>query len=188
MTEQLAFEDPFRDAARVDDHHRARRAARHGVERAGDDPFAGAVLAENHDVRVRGPDARNHLKDVLHGGRFRHELGHALAAQQGILRLEALAFAQRLTQLNLGTDDRKQPRVVPRFLHEVAGTAPHRFDRHLDAAPGRHHDDRKCGVDSLDPGQQVEPFFARRRVARVIQIDQRDVELAGLNRSEHASR
>ena len=44
------------------------------------------------------------------------------------------------------------------------------------------------GIDALDARQQVEPLFARRRVARVVQVDQRDVELARFDRGEHAGR
>ena len=41
---------------------------------------------------------------------------------------------------------------------------------------------------ALNPRQQVQPLFARRRVARVVQIDQRDVELARFHRRQHAGR
>ena len=116
------------------------------------------------------------------------DLRHALAAQQRVLGLEPLALAQRLAQLDLRADDRQQPRVVPRLLDEVARAAAHRLDRDFDAAPGRHDDDRQRRIDALDARQQVEPFLARRRVARVVQVDQRDVELARLDRGQHAGR
>ena len=114
------------------------------------------------------------------------DLRHALAAQQRVLGLEPLPLAQRLAQFDLGPDDRQQPRVVPGLLDEVARAAPHRFDRDLDAAPRRHHDHRQRRIDPLDARQQVQAFFAGRRVARVVQVDQRDVELARLHRREHA--
>ena len=188
VAEQLALEHAFRDAAGVDDHHRARRAARHRVQRPRDDALAGAVLAEDQDVGVRGTDARDHLQHALHRRRLGDQLGHALAAQQRVLGLEPLALAQRLAQLDLRADDRQQPRVVPRLLDEVARAAAHRFDRDLDAAPRRHDHDRQRRIDALDPRQQVQPFLAGGRVARVVEIDQGDVELARLERREHAGR
>ena len=116
------------------------------------------------------------------------QLRHALAAQQRVLGLEPLPLAQRLAQLDLRADDRQQPGVVPRLLDEVARAAAHRLDGDFDAAPGRHDDDRQRRIDALDARQQVQAFFARRRVARVVQVDQRDVELARLERGEHAGR
>ena len=45
----------------------------------------------------------------------------------------------RLAQLDLGTDDREHPIVVPGFLEEVSCTPSHGFDGELDRAPGGHH-------------------------------------------------
>ena len=44
------------------------------------------------------------------------------------------------------------------------------------------------GSSALDPREQVEAFLARGRVARVVQVDQGDVELARFERREHAGR
>ena len=44
------------------------------------------------------------------------------------------------------------------------------------------------GSMRLDARKQVQPFFARSRVAGVVQIDERDVELACLDRREDAGR
>ena len=151
-------------------------------------PFAGPVLAEDQHVGVGRADSRNHLQHVLHRRRLGDDVRHALAAQQRVLRFEPLALPQRLAQLDLRADDREQPRVVPGLLDEVARAPAHRLDGDLDAAPCGHHDDRQRRVDALDSREQVEPFFPRRRVARVVQVDQRDVELARFDRGQHAGR
>jgi hypothetical protein len=124
-----------------------------------------------------GPDARDHLEHALHRGGLRNDLGHALAAQQRVLGLEPLPLAQRLAQLDLRPHDREEPGVVPRLLDEVTRAAAHRLDGDLDAAPRRHDDDGERRIDPLNARQQVQPFFARGRVARVVQVDERDVEL-----------
>jgi hypothetical protein len=158
------------------------------VQRPRDHALAGAVLAQDQHVRVGRPDAGDHLEDALHRGGLGHQAGHALAAQQRVLSLEPLPLSQGLAQLDLRPDDGEQPRVVPGLLDEVAGAAPHGLDRDLDAAPGGHHDHREGRIDALDAREQIQPFFARRRVAGVVQVDQRHVELARLDRREHAGR
>ena len=188
MTEQLAFEYAFGHAAGVDDDHRPRGAARDRVQRARHHPFAGAVFAEDEHVRVRRPDPRDHLQHALHRDGFGDHLRHSLAAEQRVLGLQPLPLAQRLTQFDLRADDREQPRVVPGLLDEIARAAAHRFDRHLDAAPRGHHHDRERRVDALDAREQVQPLLARRRVARVVEVDQRDIELARLDGRQHAGR
>ncbi len=133
-----------------------------------------------------GPDARDHLQHGLHRLRLGHQLRQAFAAKQRVLRFEALALPERLTELDLGTDDREQPRVVPRLLNEVAGAAAHGLDRHFHAAPRRHHHHRQRRIDALAARQQVEPLLAGGRVARVVEIDQGHVELARLDGRQHA--
>jgi hypothetical protein len=91
--------------------------------------------------------------------------------------LELPAAAERTAQFGLRPDDRQQPLVVPRLLDEVARAAPHRFDRDVHRAPGRHHHHRERFVGGVDALQQVEPFLARRGVARVVQVHQDDVEV-----------
>ena len=82
----------------------------------------------------------------------------------------------------------EEPRVVPGLLDEIARAPAHRLDGDLDAAPGRHDDDGQRRVESLDAREQVEAFLARGRIARVVQIDERDVELARLDGREHPGR
>ena len=150
--------------------------------------LAGAVLAGDEDVGFRRPDARDQLEHRPHRHRLGDEHRPHVRLERSVFRLEPLLAAQRARQLHLRADDRQQPRVFPRLLHEVARAAAHRFDRHLDAAPGRHHDDRQRRVVAADLRQQVEPFLAGRRVARVVEIHQHGVELARVDRLEDRGR
>ena len=156
--------------------------------RAGDQALAGAVFAGDQHVRVGGADAGDHLQHGLHRLRLRDQRGlaFAAAAQQRVLGFEALAVAQRLAQFGLRAQDRQQARVLPRLLHEVARAAAHRFDRDVDAAPGGHDDDGQRGVERAQVVEQIEPFLAGRRVARVIEVHQDDVELAAFDRGDDA--
>jgi hypothetical protein len=72
------------------------RAARgeSGVQQLGDDLLAGAVLAGDEHVGVRGPDLRNELEHRLHGRRSGDKLRHAFGAQQAVLKLQLPRAAQ----------------------------------------------------------------------------------------------
>ena len=187
VAEQLALEHRFGDAARVHRHHRARRARRQRVNGLGDEPFARAVLACNQHVRVRRRRPLDELDDGLHRRRSRNQRRRAVEAQAR-RALELPPAAQRAAQLDLRSDNREQPRVVPRLLHEVARAAAHRLDRDIDARPRGQHDDRQRRILGLQPREQVEPFLARRRIARVIQIDERGVEVRFGDGREHGGR
>ena len=122
------------------------------VQRARDDALAGAVLAGDEHVRVRGPDA---LDDLQHRAaspadsaiELRHRPRRAAASS----RPRAAAPLRSAWPSSICVrDDREQARVVPRLLDEVARAAAHRLDRDLDAAPRRHHDDRQRRIDRLN--------------------------------------
>ena len=59
----------------------------------------------------------------------------------------------------------------------TTSAAPHCFYSHVHAAPGCHHDNRQRAVHGLHPCEQVEPFLSRRRIPRVIEINQREIEI-----------
>jgi hypothetical protein len=68
------------------------------------------------------------------------------------------------------------------------GFAPHGFHGQVHRAPRRHHHHRNGRVDLLDLLQQVEPFGARRGVARVVQVDQHAVVVALPERGQDGGR
>ena len=143
VAEQLALEDAFGEAAGVDGDEPLAGAAGHGVNRLRDRALAGAVLAGDEHVGFRRADARDQLEHRPHRRRFGDEHRPDVRLERAVLGFEPLLAAQRARQLDLRAHDRQQPRVLPRLLDEVARAAAHGLDRHLDAAPGGHHDDRQ---------------------------------------------
>ena len=113
--------------------------------------------------------------------------GRHVRLERAVFRFEPLLAPQRARQFHLRSHDRQQPRVLPRLLHEIAGAAAHGLDGHFDAAPRRHDDDRQRRIVMLHLRQQVEPFLARRGIARVIEVHQHSVELFA-SRSPRGSR
>ena len=148
------------------------------MKQLGDDLLAGAVLAGDEHVGVRGADLRDQLQHRLHGRRASHELRHAFAAQQTVFHLQLARAAQRLMQLGMNANQAEQALVFPRLLDEVASAALDGFDRQIDVAPGGHHDHRQAGVQLLNARQQVKAFLAGGGVARVVQVDEQHVVVA----------
>jgi hypothetical protein len=159
VSEQLGLEGALGERARVDGHHRLRRAAAQRVERARDDLLARPVLAGDEDVGVRGADVPDEFEHGLHRGRLRDEeralAAAAVLAQHLVLGLKAFALPERARQLRVRAQDGQEPRVVPRLLDEVARAALHRLDGQLDAAPRGHHDDWERRVELAHPREEV---------------------------------
>ena len=135
-----------------------------------------------------GSDARDDVEHRPHRRRFGEQRRMAVGHQRLVGGFELPAAADRAAQFGLRADDRQQPLVVPRLLDEVARAAAHRLDRDFDRSPGRHHDDRQRLVGGVNPLQQIEPFFTRRRVARVVEIHQDDVVVLQLHRAQQLLR
>src|SRR5947208_14533688 len=178
VPEQLALEQAVGKATQVDGDKGPLGPARRGVQPAGDDLLAGAVLSQDEHVGVRRADALHQLEHRLHSGRLGDQLGEALAAQRTVFALELLAATQRPAELDLGAERGEQAAVVPRLLNEVARAAAHRLNRAVDTGPGGHHDDRGRRVESLEPREQIESLRPRSRVAGVVHVDQEGVEVA----------
>ena len=176
MAKQFALEDSFGEPARVHRDHGLRGASGEEVKGLGYDLLAGAVLAGDEHVGIRRTDARDQVAHGLHRPRLGNQLG-PFGAQQPVFSLQALPLAQRLAELNLSAKNRDQPRVVPGFLHEVARASPHRLDGHFHAAPRRHNHHGQRAVQGLNTRQHVQPLLAGRRVARVIQVHEKAIEV-----------
>src|SRR6185437_15141438 len=82
--------------------------------------------------------------------------------------------------------NRKQARILPRLLDEVAGGAAHGLHRQVHISPGGHHDHREHAVASLNLGKQVQTLLTGGGVASVVQINQSGVELLLLQRLQNA--
>ena len=187
VPEELALEDALGKASHVDGDEGPRAPRRRRVEGARDGALAASVLAGDEDVRVGGPDARDHLQHGPHRLRLGQEVGRLPFAEQAVLDLQPLAAAQGARELGLRLQDPEKPLVLPGFLDEVARAAPHRLDGELHAAPRRHHDDGQRRVEGADLREQVQAFAAGGRVPRVVEVDEEDVELSRFEGREDAA-
>ena len=155
------------------------------MHRLRDGTFAGPVFTGDENVRLGRSDARDQLQHRPHrrcvGNQHRPHIG----LERSVLGFEPLLPPQGARELDLGADNREQPCVFPRLLHEVAGAAPHRLDRDFDAAPRGHDDHRQCRVVAAQLRQQIEPFLPRGRVARVVQIHQHHVVVVAVDGLEN---
>ena len=145
----------------------------------GDDFFAGAGLAGDEDVGIRGADRFDEIEHGLHAGRVRDHEGQAFGAEEAVFGFEALPAAEGVAEFDLSFDDGIEAGVVPGFLEEVARTTADGFDGEIDGSPGGHHDDGERGVEGLDLGEQVEAFLAGSSVAGVVEIHDEKVEILG---------
>ena len=165
--------------------HRPRRArSTTACSALRDDALAGAVLAGDQDVRVRRADARDDLQHGLHRGRFRDERAACPSPRSsefsGLepLRLRA---ARALSSICVRTMASRRA-LSHGFWTKSRGAAAHRLDRDVDAAPGRHDDDgQAAGRCRCMRDSRSSPSSPDVGVARVVQVDQRDVELARLD-------
>jgi len=187
VTEKLAFENAFGEAACVDGDERAADARGKHVESPGDDFLSGAMLAGDENVCVGGADARDQVHHGAHGGGFGDQGGAAIGAEEAVFGFEALAFPQGLREFDLRFENGEKPGVLPRLLDEILGAAAHGFDGKFEAAPGGHDDDGKGAVFRANVGKKVEAFLAGSCVSSVIQIHQESVKLAGLERRKNGS-
>ena len=185
VAEELGLEGALGQRAGVDGDHGARGARRESVEGLRDDFFAGAVLAGDEHAGVGGSDAGDGGEDRLHGGRGGDHLRQIGGAEEAILGFEALGAADGVVEVDLGAQDGEQAGVVPGFLDEVGGAAAHGFDGELDVGPRGHDDDGELRLVGADLGEQVEAFAAGGGVAGVVQVEEKRVEGAALERVEH---
>ena len=68
VTEELRFDEQFRDCAAIDRNERPRGAAAALVHRFGNELFARAALSDQEDGRVRGSDALDQFANATHCG------------------------------------------------------------------------------------------------------------------------
>ena len=69
MTEELALKERLDDGAHVDRHERPPAACGEAVQLAGQHALAGAVLARDEHIGIRGGDTLDEGAELLHGGR-----------------------------------------------------------------------------------------------------------------------
>lgn len=165
-------------ARQCDGDERAAGAQREAVEGLGDDFFAGAVLAGDEDVGIRGPMRVMRSRTERMAGAEAMKSG-VPSAQEPVLGLEQGGAAECAVELTLGTQDGEQPRVVPWLLDEVRRATAHGFDIQVDVGEGGRDDDGEGRVAGANGSEQVEAFPAGGGIAGVVQIDEQAVEGVG---------
>src|SRR5258708_31074460 len=89
--------------------------------------FAGAVLARDQHICVRGTYACHCTEERLHCRRCRNELRPAFGLEEAILSCQTFSLTKGAMKLDLGPQDREQPFVFPGLLNEVACPAAYGF-------------------------------------------------------------
>ncbi len=79
-------------------------------------------------------------------------------------------------RIGLLANGRDQPLVLPRLLNEIARAAPHGFHRQIETAPRGHHHHRSGVALGLQAGQEIHALRARSRIARIVEVQQDQVE------------
>jgi hypothetical protein len=174
VAEHLALEHRLGQAADVHRDEATLAPRRALVDQPRNETLAAAALTRDQHVRVRRRDTLDGLQHGLHRGRVGDQCLTG-ALELAILRFKRPCALQRAAKRHLRAQHREQPLVVPRLLDEVLSAAAHAFDGEVDRAPRRHQHDRRVRVEGADPSHGIEPFVARRRVARVVQIHEHGV-------------
>ena len=189
VAEQLALEHAFGDAAGVDRHHRLRGASarRRGCARATRPlpvPFSPVISTFASD----GPTREIICSTGCMAADCAISVGWPSPPPRSSEFSASRRWPWRSAWLNSACVRRigEQARVLPRLLHEIARAAAHGFDGEVDAAPGGHDDDGQRGVERAQVVEEIEPFLAGRRVARVVEVHQDDVELAAFDGGDDA--
>ncbi len=176
-------------------HERARRRldVRHQQRRrqplAADvgDAHGDGVVADRHHVVVVAAEPRRRLpaRRQIDAGqdrqRARQERLLDGAGVRPLARRVRLGAAGGASFVHLAADDLDQRVVVPRLRQVAAGAAAHRLDGGVDVGPAGHRHDRQVRVPAVHLADQRQAFRPRRRVARVVQVHQQQVELAGVD-------
>src|SRR6185503_17855504 len=123
-----------------------------------DDFFARAVLSSDEYVSVSRANTFDEIEHRFHCRRLSYDLWQVVrlrhtVAQRHVLSFETTPASQRFTKFDLRPQDGEQTSVVPGLLDKVAGTASHRFNGEIHAAPCSHHNNRERGICSPNAGK-----------------------------------
>ena len=151
VTEQLAFEQIFRNRRAVDGQERPLAEAAVMVNRARDQLLAGAAFAGDEGGGVGGRELADELEYIL------HRLAAANDAQIVILRFQQRLIGNDLFHVTRGFEPGGnklfQFRHIKRLEQIIVSAQFHRFDGRLCRAVSGHHDHGKFGVRLTNPAQ-----------------------------------
>ena len=97
-------------------------------------------------------------------------------------------FAALAAQADLLLENFQQPRVGPRLLDKVAHAVLHGFHGQAHGGPSGHGHHRRSIFDLPQPAEHIQTFASGRRVARVVQINEKNIEFAARHRRQQVRR
>ena len=100
----------------------------------------------------------------------------AVAAQEAVLRFQPVVAPPNAGQFELRAHGGQHAGVLPGFLDEVARAPAHGFHGEIDGGPGGHDDHGRRALGGEQAAEKVQAFLAAGGVARVVQVDEREVE------------
>ena len=124
------------------------------MDGAGDEFFAGAALAGDHDGGVAVGDAADHFENLLHGGGLSDDA--VLVLLDGERGFEGFGAAGFGGGFQGGVDDDLEVEGKLFLADEVEGAEAHGFDDTLGGAEGAGDDDEGVGVAFAQAGEEFE--------------------------------
>ena len=138
---------------------------------------------------TRGPTASRGLWNAVESYKptllitlsSRADVGHQQLVIAQSTRRNHFSPLSRIKSLNYGD----KPGIFPRLGDEILCPAAHSLDGDLDAGPRCHDHNGQSGVGCLELGEQIEALLPRGGVACVVEIDDGEGEVAGLDGLDH---
>ena len=155
-TEQLTFEQRFRNGSQIDGDKRRFAAAAEVMKRSCDQFLARPALALDQHRRIGIGDLSNLVKQFLHPGAFADDARNFSSHGQAVS--QCMIFGAKLAVLNRATNLLANQIQIDRLGDEVKRAPSHRFDRHFDSAMRGDHDDRHARITLRRDVDQFQPI------------------------------
>ena len=154
VAKEGGFEEVGGEAARVDSDEGLFGAGGIGMNRLGDEFFAGAGFAGDEDGGAGGRDLGDKVEHLEHPLAFADNIGERIALLEGAFEFDVFTFEVALTDLAFDFD--KQFLVVPGLGEVVVGARLEGADGDVDGAVGGDQEDGRSAVALADFGQDFE--------------------------------
>jgi hypothetical protein len=184
VSEEFAFDETFGKGRAVHRNERPARTRSREVKGPCHELLAGSALARNQNTGIAVGHGSDQRKDLAHGIAGADHLTEGTGSIDGSTKLTVFLLEHAPFE---GASERKQHGVAFERLGDVVERAGlHGFNRRIDAAEGRHQDDRGTGADLTDLANQLDPGTTRHTDVRehhieipVAQLLQRRLRIGG---------
>ena len=179
MTEELGFDEGFRDGAAGDSDKGLVGAGAEVVNGAGDQFLAGAAFAGNQNRGIEIGYAADQLIDALHGGAGSDDAIALFRILDARLRIVQLLFERRglagAAEHGLQVANRRRPARVAK------GAGTHQLERRGTQTVLGHEDGRDVGSDEAARARDAR----LQRVFMAVQIEEQDIAASRGNQGVH---